>query len=145
MLDEEGIQELCLLVIATDEAGVSSVLKALKPRIKDLKHPKHCLAGLTILDELVKRCGNLVHLQVATEDWMKRLQRLHDSASEGVIKAKILQLLVNWREMFKSKSDLAAVARTCSQLYANGVTLPPVTTTDLQKGTMSTSQVTTGD
>jgi len=140
-LDEEGIQELCLLVIATDEVGVTAVLKALKPRVKDLKHPKQCLAGLTIMDELVKRGGNAVHLQIATDDWMNRLLKLHDTASEGVIKMKILQLLVNWREMFKAKPDLGAVARICAKLFASGVTLPPVTDTSLQAGTMSTAQM----
>jgi len=138
-LDEEGIQELCLLVLATDEQGVTSVLKALKPRIKDLKHPKHCLAGLTILDELVKRCPS-VHAQIATDDWTKRLLKLHEAASENVIKQKILQLMVNWREAFKLKPELAAISRACAQLFSSGVTLPPVSDTTLVDGSMSTSE-----
>jgi len=85
-----------------------------------------------------------VHSQIATDDWMKRLTRLHDTAAEGVIKMKILQLLVNWREIFKAKPELAAVSRCCAQLFSNGVTLPPVTDTSLQAGTMSTAQVVTG-
>jgi hypothetical protein len=145
MLDEEGIHELCLLVIATDEQGVTSVLKALKPRIKDLKHPKHCLAGLTIMDELVKRCP-AVHVQIATEDWTKRFLKLYNESNvDNVIKQKILQLLVNWRDMFKLKPELSAISRACAQLFSSGVSLPPVTDTSLVEGAMNSgSQVVDG-
>ena len=41
-LDDDGITELCLLVLATDEVGVNSVLKALKPYVKVTDSSKIC-------------------------------------------------------------------------------------------------------
>jgi len=146
MLDDDGITELCLLVLATDEVGVSSVLKALKPFVKNLKQPKHSLAGLTILDELVKRNKNhLVHKGVANEEWMNRLVKLHNETEDSPVKMKVLQLMVNWREQFKNKQELSAVSRACAQLYAAGVTLPPITDTTRVDGSMGDRQVVSPD
>jgi len=146
MLDDDGITELCLLVLATDEVGVSSVLKALKPFVKNLKQPKHSLAGLTILDELVKRNKNhLVHKGIATEEWMNRLVKLHNETEDSPVKMKVLQLMVNWREQFKQKQELSAVSRACAQLYAAGVQLPPVLDTTRREGSLGPAQVLSPD
>merc|ERR1712166_642552 len=146
MLDDDGITELRLLVLATDEVGVSSVLKALKPFVKNLKQPKHSLAGLTILDELVKRNKNhLVHKGMATEEWMNRLVKLHNETEDSPVKMKVLQLMVNWREQFKQKQELSAVSRACAQLYAAGVQLPPVLDTTRREGSLGPAQVLSPD
>ena len=49
-----------------------------------------------LIELYVKSCGNLIHDEVCTKQFMKELGELVKQASDKIVKQKILEILQTW-------------------------------------------------
>ncbi|KAF3333175.1 target of Myb protein 1-like isoform X1 [Carex littledalei] len=70
------------------------VIKALKKRISH-RNPKVQILALSLLESMMKNCGDVVHAYVAERDVLKEMGK-----PDGRVKQKILSLIDTWQEAF---------------------------------------------
>ncbi|MED6110603.1 hypothetical protein PIB30_044595 [Stylosanthes scabra] len=75
-----------------DPGQAKDVVKGIKRRIRS-KNPKAQILALTLLETIVKNCGDIVHMHVAEKEV------LHEMPDSNV-KEKILSLIDSWQEAF---------------------------------------------
>jgi len=67
----------------------------------------HILYALLILEKLMKNCGNPMHIQVGTRDFMNALILLLHSQDEGTkIYSLVLVLIEDWGKRFEKDKDI---------------------------------------
>eukprot|EP01018_Ginkgo_biloba_P001181 Gb_13955 [translate_table: standard] len=86
-------------IINSDPGQAKDVIKAVKKRLGN-KNPKIQLLALTLLETLIKNCGDCVHLQVAERAVLHEMVKLVKKKSDLQVKEKILVLLDTWQEAF---------------------------------------------
>uniref|UniRef100_A0A6N2KJA8 VHS domain-containing protein n=1 Tax=Salix viminalis TaxID=40686 RepID=A0A6N2KJA8_SALVM len=78
------------------------VVKALKKRLQH-KSPKVQLLALTLLETMVKNCGDYVHFQIAEKNVLGEMVKIIKKKSlqtDMHVRDKILALLDSWQEAF---------------------------------------------
>ncbi|KAH9300168.1 hypothetical protein KI387_011751, partial [Taxus chinensis] len=76
------------------------VVKAVKKRLGN-RNPKIQLLSLTLLETLIKNCGEYVHLQVADRDVLHEMVKLVKKKTADMhVKEKILVLIDTWQDAF---------------------------------------------
>nr|CAD1843376.1 unnamed protein product [Ananas comosus var. bracteatus] len=91
-------------IINRDPAQAKDVVKAIKKRIGH-KNPKVQLLALTLLESLIKNCGDVVHVFVAEKDVLHQLVKIvKKKKSNYHVKEKILTLIDTWQEAFGGPS-----------------------------------------
>ncbi|XP_011019039.1 PREDICTED: target of Myb protein 1-like [Populus euphratica] len=75
------------------------VVKALKKRLQH-KSPKVQLLTLTLLETLVKNCGDYVHFQIAEKNVLGEMVKIIKKKTDMHVRDKILALLDSWQEAF---------------------------------------------
>ncbi|CAI9782340.1 unnamed protein product [Fraxinus pennsylvanica] len=75
------------------------VVKALKRRLQH-KNPKVQLLALTLLEMIVKNCGDYVHLQIAERSILQEMVKIVKKKANMQARDKILVLIDSWREAF---------------------------------------------
>ncbi|KAH7297101.1 hypothetical protein KP509_26G053600 [Ceratopteris richardii] len=90
--------ELCD-IIHNDPGIAKDAVKACKKRIKH-KNPKVQLLTLTLLETLIKNCGDVIHHQVAAKDILHDMVKVAKKNKDLQVREKILSLIDTWQEAF---------------------------------------------
>lgn len=90
--------EICDIV-SSDQGQAKDVVKAVKKRLVN-KNSKVQLLSLTLLETLIKNCGDPVHLQVAERDVLHEMVKLVKKKADLHVKEKVLVLIDTWQEAF---------------------------------------------
>lgn len=75
------------------------VVKAVKKRLQH-KNPKVQLLALTLLETMVKNCGDYVHFQIAEKNILQEMIKIVKKKTDMHVRDKILVLLDSWQEAF---------------------------------------------
>ncbi|XP_075490297.1 TOM1-like protein 6 [Primulina tabacum] len=75
------------------------VVKAVKKRLQH-KNPKVQLLALTLLETMVKNCGDYVHMQIAERNILQELVKIVKKKSDMHVRDKILTLIGSWYQAF---------------------------------------------
>ncbi|KAI5084639.1 hypothetical protein GOP47_0000808 [Adiantum capillus-veneris] len=90
--------ELCD-IIHNDPGIAKDAIKAVKKRIGH-KNPKVQLLALTVLETLIKNCGDVVHHQVAAKHVLNEMVKIYKKHKDIQVRDKVLLLLDTWQEAF---------------------------------------------
>ncbi|KAL2940066.1 TOM1-like protein 9 [Bienertia sinuspersici] len=82
-----------------DPGQAKDVVKGIKKRIGS-KNSKVQLLALTLLETIVKNCGDIVHMHVAEKDLPHEMVRIAKKKPDFHVKEKILILIDTWQEAF---------------------------------------------
>ncbi|XP_042462278.1 TOM1-like protein 6 isoform X1 [Zingiber officinale] len=85
--------------INNDQWQAKEVLKAIKKRLQN-KNPKVQFLALTLLETMVKNCGEYVHFQVAERKILEEMIKIVKKKTDMQVRDKILVLLDSWQEAF---------------------------------------------
>lgn len=75
------------------------VVKAVKKRLLH-KNPKVQLLSLTLLETMIKNCGDHVHFQIADRNILPEMVKIVRKKTDMQVRDKILDLLDSWQEAF---------------------------------------------
>ncbi|KAL1532496.1 TOM1-like protein 9 isoform X2 [Salvia divinorum] len=82
-----------------DPAQAKDVVRGIKKRLSS-RNPKVQLLALTLLETVVKNCGDLVHMHVAGKDLPHEMVKIVKKKPDFHVKEKILTLIDTWQEAF---------------------------------------------
>ncbi|KAJ4752522.1 Target of Myb protein 1 [Rhynchospora pubera] len=86
-------------ILNRDPGQAKDAVKGLKKRIAH-KSPKVQLLALTLLETIVKNCGDIVHMHVAERDLPHEMVKLARKKCDPHVKEKVLVLIDTWQEAF---------------------------------------------
>ncbi|THU53494.1 hypothetical protein C4D60_Mb10t15010 [Musa balbisiana] len=87
-------------ILNRDPGQAKDVVRALKKRIGH-KSPKVQLLALTLLETMIKNCGEIVHMHVAEKDILHKMVKIvKKKQPDSHVKEKILTLIDTWQEAF---------------------------------------------
>ncbi|KAG2691054.1 hypothetical protein I3760_09G218100 [Carya illinoinensis] len=75
------------------------VVKAVKKRLQH-KNPKVQFLSLTLLETMVKNCGDYVHFQIAEKKILEEMIKIVRKKADMQVREKILVLINSWQEAF---------------------------------------------
>ncbi|CAK8570228.1 unnamed protein product [Lathyrus sativus] len=82
-----------------DPGQAKDVVKGIKKRIGS-RHSKAQLLALTLLETIIKNCGDIVHMHVAEKNVLHEMVRIVKKKPDIQVKEKILLLIDTWQEAF---------------------------------------------
>ncbi|KAF7830126.1 TOM1-like protein 9 [Senna tora] len=86
-------------ILNHDFGQSKDVVKSIKKRIGS-KNPKVQLLALTLLETIVKNCGEIVRMHVAEKDVLYEMVKIAKKRPDIQVKEKILILIDTWQEAF---------------------------------------------
>ncbi|KAF7817136.1 TOM1-like protein 9 [Senna tora] len=90
--------EICDM-LNNDPGQAKDVVKSIKKRIGS-KNSKVQLLALTLLETIIKNCGDIVHMHVAERDVLHEMVKIARKKPDFHVKEKILILIDTWQEAF---------------------------------------------
>ncbi|XP_024362628.1 TOM1-like protein 9 isoform X1 [Physcomitrium patens] len=89
--------------INNEPSQAKDIVRAVKKRLGN-RNPQVQLLALTILETLIKNCGDSIHQQVAEKDVLHELVKLVKKKADMRVRDKTLVLLDSWQEAFGGAS-----------------------------------------
>ncbi|KAK0584869.1 hypothetical protein LWI29_020043 [Acer saccharum] len=100
------------------------VVKAVKKRLQH-KNAKVQLLALTLLETMVKNCGDYVHFQIAERNVLGEMVKIVKKKADMQVRDKILALLDSWQEAFGGPGGKhPQYYYACDDLRRSGVQFP---------------------
>ncbi|WOK93808.1 target of Myb protein 1 isoform X1 [Canna indica] len=84
-------------ILNRDPGQAKDVVRGLRKRIGH-KNPKVQLLALTLLETVIKNCGDIVHMYVAERDVLHKMVKIVKKKPDAQVKEKILKLIDTWQE-----------------------------------------------
>ncbi|URD93203.1 VHS and GAT domain containing protein [Musa troglodytarum] len=85
--------------VNSDHGQAKDVVKAVKKRLQH-KNPKVQFLALTLLETMIKNCGNYVHFQVVEREILQEMVKIVRKKTDMQVRDKILELLDSWQVAF---------------------------------------------
>ncbi|XP_022157290.1 TOM1-like protein 6 [Momordica charantia] len=85
--------------INSNQWQAKDVMKAVKRRLQH-KSPRVQLLSLTLIETMVKNCGDYVHYQIAEKNILGEMIKILKKKADMNVRDKILVLLDSWQEAF---------------------------------------------
>ncbi|XP_074572858.1 TOM1-like protein 9 [Curcuma longa] len=117
-------------VLNHEPGQAKEVVKILKKRIAH-KNSKVQLLALTLLETIVKNCGDIVHMHVAEKDILHEMVKIvKKKQSDFHVKEKVLILIDTWQEAFGGpRARYPQYFAAYQELLRGGAVFPPRTET----------------
>ncbi|XP_039029556.1 TOM1-like protein 9 isoform X2 [Hibiscus syriacus] len=114
--------EICDL-LTRNPVQAKDVIKGIKKRLGH-KNPKVQLLALTLLETIIKNCGDLVHIHVVERDVLNDMIKLVRKKPDFHVKEKILSLIDSWQESFGTNSRYPQYYAAYRELLHAGAVFP---------------------
>ncbi|CAN6347266.1 unnamed protein product [Urochloa humidicola] len=85
--------------VNSDHGQAKEVIKALKKRIQH-KNANVQFLALTLLETLIKNCGDRMHVQVIERNILEEMMKIVKKKTDTQVREKVLTLLDSWQEAF---------------------------------------------
>ncbi|GMI88500.1 hypothetical protein HRI_002519200 [Hibiscus trionum] len=114
--------EICDL-LSRNPVQAKDVVKGIKKRLGH-KNPKVQLLALTLLETIIKNCGDLVHMHVVERDVLNDMIKMVRKKPDFHVKEKILSLIDSWQEAFGANSRYPQYYAAYQELLRAGAVFP---------------------
>uniref|UniRef100_A0A2L2YGE7 Putative cytosolic sorting protein gga2/tom1 n=1 Tax=Parasteatoda tepidariorum TaxID=114398 RepID=A0A2L2YGE7_PARTP len=119
--------EICDIINETDE-GPKDALRAIRKRLLQNAGKNYTVVmyTLTVLETCVKNCGKRFQLQATQKDFIQDLVKLIGPKNDPptAVQEKVLSLIQNWAEVFKSNPEMQGVVQVFVDLKQKGIEFP---------------------
>ncbi|KAL9152820.1 hypothetical protein ABFS82_10G007300 [Erythranthe guttata] len=85
--------------INSNQMLAKDVVKAVKKRLQH-KNPRVQLLALTLLETMVKNCGDYVHFQIAERNILPEMVKIAKKKTDMNVRDKVLVLIGSWHQAF---------------------------------------------
>ncbi|PIN01620.1 Cytosolic sorting protein GGA2/TOM1 [Handroanthus impetiginosus] len=110
--------------INSNQMLAKDVVKAVKKRLQH-KNPKVQLLALTLLETMVKNCGDYVHFQIAERNIPQEMVKIVRKKTDMHVRDKVLTLIASWHQAFGgSRGRYTQYYLAYEDLRADGVEFP---------------------
>ncbi|KAJ6745587.1 TOM1-LIKE PROTEIN [Salix koriyanagi] len=82
-----------------DPIQAKDIIKGIKKKLGS-RNSKVQLLALTLLETMIKNCGDIVHMNVAEKDLLHEMVKIAKKKPDFHVKEKILTLIDTWQEAF---------------------------------------------
>ncbi|PNF23220.1 Hepatocyte growth factor-regulated tyrosine kinase substrate, partial [Cryptotermes secundus] len=126
--DWPAILQICDLIRQGD-VQPKYALAAIKKKLYNA-NPHIAMFGLQVLESCVKHCGNPIHDEIGTKQYMEQLRDLVKSTSHDDVKNKVLELIQAWAYAFRNSPKYRAVQDTVNIMKTEGCKFPALKESD---------------
>ena len=126
--DLDSMLQLCDMIRGGD-VKPKEACGLIKSRILEEKNPHVQFFAVSVLDTVMKNCGEAVHKEILTESYMDSLKELVKISSSENVKNKLLEMIQAWGVGFKDQANLKVASNLYNVMKAEGYKFPPVTDT----------------
>ncbi|KAJ6435047.1 hypothetical protein OIU84_000310 [Salix udensis] len=108
-----------------DPTQAKDVVKGIKRKLGS-RNSKVQLLALTLLETIIKNCGDIVHMHVAEKDLLHEMVKIAKKKPDFHVKEKILVLVDTWQEAFGgARARYPQYYAAYQELLRAGAVFPP--------------------
>ena len=86
-------------ILNRDPGQAKDVVKGIKKRLGS-KVPRVQISALTLLETIIKNCGDIIHMHVVERDVLHEMVKIAKKKTDYHVREKILVLIDTWQEAF---------------------------------------------
>ncbi|KAF9681126.1 hypothetical protein SADUNF_Sadunf06G0193100 [Salix dunnii] len=108
-----------------DPVQAKDIVKGIKKKLGS-RNSKVQLLALTLLETMIKNCGDIVHMHVAEKDLLHEMVKIAKKKPDFHVKEKILTLIDTWQEAFDGpRARYPQYYAAYQELLRAGAVFPP--------------------